>query len=428
MVSATRLEQPGFVFMSGLESTYMPHADVDVLETTRHVEFVEDDLDLARGLGLRHLRYSAPWHRIEPERGRYDWRWMDRAMDALRARGIEPIVDLVHHTSFPRWIAQGFADPGFPELLAHFAGAFAERYPWARWYTVFNEPFITTILCGADGVWFPNLKDGDRTWVPMLLNACRAICLGQAAISARVPEARFMHIDTCEQHHALHPSMEARAAMLNERRFVAHDLVRARVHPGHSQWEWLCTHGLDEALAAWFLEHPARVDVLGLDYYAHSELGHGKTRLHVPTARVLGFAGVAKAYQSRYRSPALLSETNVRGTVQDRLTWLRHMLHQCELCELDGRPLRGFCWYPLIDSCDWDSLLRNPRNHVDPQGLYWLEPDRVKRHPSILTESYRALVQGKITWRDLPHGPFSPGCHPWVKHHLRHMQGEGWAD
>ncbi len=422
------LDGAGFVFMSGFESTYMPHADLDVLETTRHVEYVEEDLSLARGLGLRHLRYSAPWHRIEPERGRMEWRWMDRAMNALRDLGIEPVVDLVHHTSFPRWMEQGFADPDFPGHLARFAGAFAERYPWARWYTVFNEPYITTIFCGADGIWWPNLKEGERTWVPMLLNVCRAIVEAQHAVVARVPHARFMHIDTCEHHHVLHASMEDHVRMLNERRFVAHDLVRARLKPGHPMWNWLRANGLDDGLAQCFVDKPARVDLLGLDYYAHSELGHDKTRLRVPTPRPLGFAAVAREYQTRYRSPALLSETNVRGTVRDRLTWLRHMLHQCELCELDGRPLRGFCWYPLIDSCDWDSLLRNPRNHVDPQGLFWLSKGRRKRHPSELTEAYGNLAKGNKSWRDLPYHKFSPNCRAWVRNHIPLMTGEGWED
>ena len=416
------------MFFSGLESTYMPHADVDVLETTRHVEYVEDDLSLARSIGLQVLRYSAPWHRIEPERGRFQWTWMDRAMAALQERGIEPIIDLVHHTSFPRWIKEGFADPQFPELLAGFAGRFAARYPWVRWYTVFNEPFITTILCGVDGVWFPNHNGGDKTWVPMLLNACRSICFGQDAIEERAPHAKFLHIDTCELHHALHPSTVERVAVLNERRFIAHDLVRARVDRGHSQFDWLQEHGLTDELAQWFIDHPARVELLGLDYYAHSELGHGKIRLHVPTARAVGFAAVARHYQTRYKSPALLSETNLRGTVKERLTWLRHMLQQCELCGLEGRPLRGFCWYPMIDSCDWDSLLRNPRNRVDPQGLYWLEADRHKRHPSILTEAYRDLAEGRVSWRELPYFRFSPDCLNWVKHHVKHMAGPDWED
>lgn len=413
-----RLDEPGLTYFSGIESTYMPHADVDVLETTRHVQQVEADLQLARGLGLRYLRYSAPWHRIEGTRGTWDWQWMDRAMGALQAAGIEPIIDLLHHTSFPRWLEGGFAHPEFPAALARFSQAFAERYPWVTWYTVFNEPYITCILCGDSGIWYPFHEGGDRTFIPMLVNACQALCTATEAIIAVAPHARFFHIDTCEYHHALDPAQVSRSSFLNLRRFVAHDLVRGRVDARHVLWPYLRDHGLTDKQAQWLQEHPARVDLLGLDYYAHSELGHSTTHgVRQPAPVPLGFAAVARDYQQRYATPALLGETNVRGTVMDRLTWLRHMLEQAERCAKEGRPLLGFGWYPLIDSCDWDSLLRNPRGRVDPQGIFWLSKGRRVRHPSVFSDWYGRLARDEAHWSEIPATPFSRGCLRWVRQH-----------
>ena len=61
-------------FFSGFESTYIFGSGKDVLDLTRHTEFVEEDLKLARAGGMDLMRYSAPWHKIELVRGVYDWR------------------------------------------------------------------------------------------------------------------------------------------------------------------------------------------------------------------------------------------------------------------------------------------------------------------------------------------------------------------
>lgn len=88
-------------FLSGFESTHIFGSGKDVLELTRHTKFVEDDLKLVKKSGLDLMRYSAPWHIIERVRGVYDWSWMDRAMRCFRDLGIQPILDPLHHTSFP---------------------------------------------------------------------------------------------------------------------------------------------------------------------------------------------------------------------------------------------------------------------------------------------------------------------------------------
>src|SRR4051812_28833724 len=68
-------------YLSGFESTHIFGKGKDVLDLTRHKEFVEDDLNLVKTSGVNLLRYSAPWHDIERIPGVYDWVWMDRAMN-----------------------------------------------------------------------------------------------------------------------------------------------------------------------------------------------------------------------------------------------------------------------------------------------------------------------------------------------------------
>ena len=63
--------------------------------------------------------------------------------------------------------------------------------------------------------------------------------------------------------------------------------------------------------------------------------------------------------------------------------------------------MREFCWYPYIDSTDWDTLVREPRRAIDPQGVYWL-CDAFHRRPSELSHLYAALARGEIGAAEIP--------------------------
>src|SRR5215218_3358483 len=107
---------PLFPFLTGFESTQIHGAGKDVLGGTRHVERWKYDLNLVKAQGITCLRYPVPWHRIEVRRGVYDWQWMDEVLAHMSAAGLDPIVDPIHHTSFPEWIRGGFGHPEFPDF------------------------------------------------------------------------------------------------------------------------------------------------------------------------------------------------------------------------------------------------------------------------------------------------------------------------
>jgi hypothetical protein len=114
---------------------------------------------------------------------------------------------------------------------------------------------------------------------------------------------------------------------------------------------------------------------------------------------------VALDYVDRYPFPVMLSETNVRGRVEDRISWLKHMVAECEALVPDlqrrGLSFEGFCWYPYIDSTDWSSLVREPLRAIDPQGIYYL-CDRFERRESELSHLYARLARGEIGSAEIP--------------------------
>ena len=126
---------PTLELWGGVECTVNRVGDVyfDQLERSGHTTRT-DDLDRFAELGIRALRYPVLWERTAPDGPELaDWTWPDERLERLRELGIRPIVGLVHHGSGPP--STSLLDPGFPEGLARFARAVAERYPWVEDYT-----------------------------------------------------------------------------------------------------------------------------------------------------------------------------------------------------------------------------------------------------------------------------------------------------
>ncbi len=144
--------------------------------------------------------------------------------------------------------------------------------------------------------------------------------LATEAILAERPDARFIHVGTAEGHGALDGESAEFVRHLNQRRFLFHDLILGRADTAHPLWPQLRdAGGLTGEDLAWFRAHAACINVLGLDYYAHCE----------------------HQYHARYGLPLMLTETNIRGYVSDRISWLRHMVEQCEGLVAEGLPFEG---------------------------------------------------------------------------------------
>ncbi len=402
-------------WMSGFESTYIFGSGSDVLDHTCHRHNWRADLDSVRESGVHTLRYPAPWHKIEAIRGRYDWQWMDGVMEHMHKIGLDPILDPLHHTSFPEWLQGGFLHPNFIESYRAFLNALAARYPWVRRYTPVNEPMLTALFCGRLGIWHPQGRK-NSTFLRMLLNLGRVYAIVTEDLRRRNDQTEIIYIGTCEHHASLHPGSDRLVRFLNLRRFMMLDLLLREVDP--SLVPLFHRAGIEDSELEWFREHRTRIDVLGLDYYAHSEKEWTRGRVRHVSEQPRGFASVAQDYVARYRLPIMLGETNLRGLVTDRLMWLKIMAQQCEKLERQGVDIRGACWFPWVDSTDWDTLVTRVSNHVDPVGIYWLD-ERRERHSSELVRGFQELAQGRRTWRGLPSHDFQE---PWRGRLDKHVE------
>jgi len=385
---ARALPPAGPTVLAGFESTYLPLFGVDSVELTRHADSWTDDLDRVLDAGVRHLRYALRWQLIERQRGRYDWAETDRVLGHLRARGAVVILDLVHHTSYPDWLRDGFRDPRFGQAFVQYTEAVALRYPWLQAYTLFNEPFATLFLAGHEALW-PPYDSGDAGFVRLLTSVLPALNSAAQRWRALLPDALHVWVDTAEHHSGTGASV-AYAAECNDRRHVVLDLATGHdLDPARPFLARLLAAGGEDLLRL----EPLTIDVLGLDYYPHSEWFYDGEVSRAPSPRPVGFAAVAQQYADRYRVPMMLTETNIRGMPSDRVSWFRHMLEQYDTALARGVPLHGVCWFPQVDSCDWDTLLALARGRADPVGVLALGADG-SRQRNVFTAAWEAVVRG----------------------------------
>lgn len=385
-------EQPrSFEWMTGFECSTFPQLGMDELALTQHDRFWGSDILRAHEAGCRVLRYGIRWHVVNPRPRQYDWSSLDGPMEMMRHLGMEPIVDLFHF-GVPEWLPESVMSTMFPDFQAELTREFVRRYPWVRWYTPTNEPYITAQFSGEYGHWFP-FRHGTANFVLAMRNVAKGLCDSWGEIVRERPDARMMVSDTCEYHHPLDESVREHTEWLNERRFMMHELYGGRIGPEHRMWTWLRDNGLWERDLRWFQEHPAPLDLVGLDHYPHSEHQYRRDEFGeiVDETRPIelqhGPAELARQYFARFGRPLVFAETGAPGDDAHRTWWLERMVSEIRKARTAGVPVIGITWWGLIDQIDWGSNLRRLDHHIDATGLYRLQPADGGRLDRVATDT-----------------------------------------
>ncbi len=154
----------------------------------------EEDFDRAASLGLKTLRLSVEWSRIEPRPGVWDDAAFDRyreMLQGLRARGLEPMITL-HHFTNPLWLAEqgGWANPDIVPLFARYAGKVVARLgDLCRVWGTINEPSVYATFAYILGKWPPGEKNPLR-FIAVTRHQIQAHAAAYEVIHATQPEAQ----------------------------------------------------------------------------------------------------------------------------------------------------------------------------------------------------------------------------------------------
>lgn len=375
-----------FIWAVGIENTFVTQIargerTLDEYDLTQHYSNWEDDLNLALQSGAGMIRYGVPWYKIEQEPNEFNWEWVDQVMDYFKHNpSLTPIIDLVHYGT-PHWLKNEFANGHYPEYVARFAKAFADRYgEFIKYYTPLNEPYVTAEFCGLNTVWPPYLE-GMSGFYQIMTQVSKGIVLTQKGIESIIPDAVFIHVDATKRYFTNEIRLNEEAALWNENRFVMWELVQGRINEHHPLYEFMLSYGVSPETIEWFSENNVEPDIVGLNYYPQFSV-HEITRDskgYVVFPNVLGtgkdFQEIATEAFSRYKKPLMITETSYRGSEEERISWLSEVFNACNELDNEGVPVKGLTWFPFFDLVDWEYRIsgKSIEEELLPFGLYTLE-------------------------------------------------------
>ena len=354
-------------WLLGIEDTCVYPADdpgsenpagvLDEHVLTEHSVRWRDDFRLAR---RARCDSRALWRELAGrarDRASVEWGVLDEVVEFAEQLGLRLVADLVHYGT-PSWLPGSFADPGYPDAVAEFAGAFATRYRGrVRHYTPLNEPVTTASFCGLRGVWPPRLT-GWPGWVAVVVPVVEGMARTTRAIRAADPDAVIVHVEAATSITTDDPCLEDHAELLRGVGWLPTDLLLGRVGADHPMRAWLIEQGADEQRLEALLADPAVPDVVGVNYYPDLTprrlVSSGDDILQVSYNRgALGLREAVLAFRDRYRLPLAITETSIEGTDAVRGGWLRDSVAEVARLRAEGVDLRGYTWWPLFDFVDW---------------------------------------------------------------------------
>jgi beta-glucosidase/6-phospho-beta-glucosidase/beta-galactosidase len=362
------------------------------MEKCGHYRQWRTDFDKVEELGIEFLRYGPPLPRTFLGPNRFDWSFADETFCELKERNIMPITDLCHF-GVPDWIGN-FQNPDFPELFAHYADAFATRFPWVQLYTPINEMYVCALFSARYGWWNEQLKS-DRAFVTALKHIAKANVLAMRAILKRNQKAIFVQSESSEYFHAANPAAIKQAEVLNSERYLSLDLNYAR-RVDSEMYEYLRDNGMTRAEYDFFMhKSPKHHCIMGNDYYITNEHRVNPDGSTEPAGEIFGYSEITRDYYNRYKLPVMHTETNLHQgpTGTESVYWLHKEWANVLRLRNTGIPIVGFTWYSLTDQVDWDTALRENNGRVNALGLYDLD-----RRLRPVGKAYKELI---AAWRSV---------------------------
>ncbi|HEY3874664.1 MAG TPA: family 1 glycosylhydrolase [Candidatus Kapabacteria bacterium] len=374
-----------FVWATGIEDTFVVqrrkgHRSLDEYELLGHYDHWREDLSLAKNIGFQAIRWGIPWHRVEPEPGKFDWSWTDQVIPFIvEELGIIPIIDLMHY-GCPPWVHKEFANKDYPLFVAQYAKAFAEHYrSLVRYYTPLNEPVVNALWCGKRGVWPPYLR-GDAGYIRIMLQLARGIQNTIDAIKEVDPESVMVHVEATGLSRAASDELKQLALEDTHKDNLCLDLLSGRLVRDHPLNAWLIRNGVSIHEVKEITDRGRPFEILGLNFYPQWSTrqlyidARGRLAYRAHEQDGAGFGTMIHDLHTCYQCPIMITETSAFGSDELRAKWLSTSVMTVKELREKGIPVLGYTWFPLFTMIDWRYRFgRGPKEQYRMElGLYKL--------------------------------------------------------
>lgn len=408
MINLLKPAAENFIWAAGIEDTFVPqvrpgHRPLDEYELMGHYTHWREDLALANEVGLQALRWGIPWYKVEPEPGKFDWRWIDEVIPYMvEELKITPIIDLMHY-GCPFWLEKEFANKNYPKLVARYAAEFADRYKGLiKWYTPLNEPIINALMCGMRGLWAPYLK-GERGYIKIMMQLAKGIVRTVAAIKEIDADAIMVHIEATGLTRTVREDLISLAREEQHRGYLCYDLISGRMTHDHLLFSWLIRNGASPDDLAELQNNKISLDVLGLNFYPQWSTkqlyldNRGRIAFRDTEHEGTGFSELLTDFYNRYEAPIIITETSAVGSDEIRSKWLEFSVSTIKNLRAAGVPIIGYTWFPFFTMIDWRYRFSDEplENFYLELGMYNINRDKNGKRwlPTPLVEQMKTLIE-----------------------------------
>lgn len=326
----------------------------------------EQDLDLAAEMGTNAHRMSVDWSRIEPTPGHFDDDALGRyreILQAMRARGLEPMVTL-HHFVNPLWLVEmgDFSQESivarFQAFTAHVVAALGDLVP--KWVTI-NEPMVYIVLRYLESAFPPPPQRGFGPGMTAVRNLLRCHAAAYHTIKEQYPQAMVGVA------HQFRPILPPRHSLPGGRRWADYlarlfnDMFLEPMIDGRLRWP----SGRET-----IPQLAGTLDFVGINYYTYSRAvfpplpGKLYDNTYPPNA-VVGDGNYGEVYPAglywaihhalRYHKPIAITENGIPDHDDDqRPAFILQHLREVWRAISFNYPVLGYYHWSLIDNFEWE--------------------------------------------------------------------------
>ena len=350
-----------------------------------HYNRYEEDIKLLADAGLNAYRFSVEWARIEPEEGKFDENEIEHYRKVIRCckeHGVEPIVTLMHFTS-PAWLIRkgGWEAESTVEYFRRYAATVTEKLgDKINYICTINEANMGLQLAAISKRFMLMAEQAKKAAAAGAKKAEGTVQVGMN-FEKMMENAKFAAMENAQAFGTPQPQIFVSARTPEGDILVmrAHQAAKAAIkaiRPEIKVGLTLSLHDLQPlpggesfAEAAWdeefrhYLPYIADDDFLGVQNYTRTQYGP-QGQLPCPEGAELtqmdyefypkALEHVIRKVHEDFTGDLIVTENGV--AISDdtrRVEFIRRALAGVENCLADGIPVKGYCYWSLMDNFEW---------------------------------------------------------------------------